>query len=100
LLLYRVSEEFYDVVSDPDCLVNLIDDPALHGEVSRLRAELAAWMSATNDPVHEVFLARGDPAVRDRFLLAQEQIERDTRLSRRAVRDAQRPQQTAAPAAQ
>ncbi|MDZ7782798.1 MAG: sulfatase-like hydrolase/transferase [Halioglobus sp.] len=35
LLRHRVPEEFYDVVSDPDCRVNLIDDPALREEMRR-----------------------------------------------------------------
>jgi N-sulfoglucosamine sulfohydrolase len=75
---HRVPEELYDVARDPDCLHNLIDDPASRAELDRLRAELEAWMKRTNDPLLESFQKRDDPAVREAYVrkLETESAER------------------------
>jgi len=65
---HRVLEELYDVARDPDCLQNLIDDPASRAELNRLRAAMAAWMKQTGDPLLESFEKRDDPAVREAFV--------------------------------
>ncbi len=45
------EDEFYDLEADPGELVNRATDPALAGEVARLRAKLADWLRATGDPL-------------------------------------------------
>jgi N-sulfoglucosamine sulfohydrolase len=74
LLTYRVLEEFYDVQSDPDCLVNLIDDPAYKQEIERYRLMLADWLQEMDDPLFAVFLNRQDPNVLMAYMKEQERI--------------------------
>jgi hypothetical protein len=45
----RTRYEFYDTIKDPGCLTNLIDEPALAGEIKGFRAELLKVMERTND---------------------------------------------------
>jgi len=47
----RPAEELYLLDSDPAELRNRIDDPALAGEVERLRIRLRELMQATDDPM-------------------------------------------------
>src|SRR4029077_397717 len=44
LYQFRVVEELYDVEHDPDCLKNLIADPAHAANLNKLRQSLAPWM--------------------------------------------------------
>ncbi len=46
---HRPAEELYDVVNDPHCLHNLIDDPALTGLKLDLSNRLDAWMKSQGD---------------------------------------------------
>jgi N-sulfoglucosamine sulfohydrolase len=46
---YRPAEELYDVVNDPHCLINLIDDPQLKEIQNDLSARLDAWMESQGD---------------------------------------------------
>jgi N-sulfoglucosamine sulfohydrolase len=78
LYQYRVVEELYDVEHDPDCLKNLIDDPAYVGQRDQLRHDLEAWMVKTGDPMLKVFRHRDDPAFREAYVAAQER-EADAR---------------------
>lgn len=50
---YRPAEELYDVVRDPHCLNNLIDDAQLADVKSELSAELDRWMQDQGDLGHE-----------------------------------------------
>ena len=68
----RVPEELYDVEQDPDCLKNLIDSPAHQEELRGLCQTLEQWMVRTDDPMLDVFRKRGDAAVREAFVAAQE----------------------------
>ncbi|MBN1911876.1 MAG: sulfatase [Pirellulales bacterium] len=68
LFRYRVPEEFYDLENDPDCLKNLIDDPAHAERIDQMRARLKAWMEKTNDPMLPAFLHRTDRAAVDEIL--------------------------------
>lgn len=43
--------ELYDVVSDPDCLKNLLGMPEHQAVYLRLRTELEHWMRQTQDPL-------------------------------------------------
>lgn len=80
LLAHRVPEEFYDVRKDPDCLVNLIDDPDYQAEIERYRAMLADWLGEIEDPLLAVFQNRQDPQVleaymREQYLITEERKE-------------------------
>lgn len=48
--LHRPAEELYDLAADPDEVVNLAADPAHARTLDELRAQLAAWRTATHDP--------------------------------------------------
>jgi N-sulfoglucosamine sulfohydrolase len=72
LYQFRVVEELYDVEHDPDCLKNLIDDPAYASQRDQLRQQLEAWMVKTSDPMLEVFRRRDDAAFRESYVAAQE----------------------------
>jgi N-sulfoglucosamine sulfohydrolase len=69
---FRVVEELYDIQHDPDCLKNLIDDPASAEQRDQLRKELEDWMVKTKDPMLEVFRRRADAAFRESYVQAQE----------------------------
>ena len=62
LFRYRVPEEFYDLAKDPDCLINLIDNPEHKTEVGLMRKKLEKWMAGTDDPMLEAFQNRDDRA--------------------------------------
>jgi N-sulfoglucosamine sulfohydrolase len=57
---FRVREELYDVDKDPNCLVNLIDDPEHQAALNRLRGSLAAWMLDTGDRAISAFNDRSN----------------------------------------
>jgi N-sulfoglucosamine sulfohydrolase len=76
----RVVEEFYDVEKDPDCLKNLINDPAHSSQLIALRQQLDDWMVKTKDPMLEVFRRKDDPAFREAYVAAQER-EADERTT-------------------
>lgn len=46
---HRPAEELYDIVKDPHCLNNLIDDPSLTGLKLDLSNRLDAWMKSQGD---------------------------------------------------
>ena len=83
---YRVLEELYDVSRDPDCLHNLIDDPAQKAELDRLRGALEAWMTRTGDPLLESFQKRDDPGVRETYVRKTEQESAERGKRRRGNR--------------
>jgi uncharacterized sulfatase len=45
----RPAEELYDVVTDPDQLHDLSQDPAHRADLERLRKDLLVWMRSTRD---------------------------------------------------
>jgi len=45
----RAPEELYDLQADPYEMRNLIDDPTLKDRLTKLRADLDAWMAANGD---------------------------------------------------
>jgi N-sulfoglucosamine sulfohydrolase len=68
--LFRVRplEEFYDLKSDPNCLRNLISDPAYSKKIQQKRKELEKWMKNYNDPLLYVYKNRGNKEkIRDRL---------------------------------
>lgn len=72
LYQFRVVEELYDVEHDPDCLKNLVNDPAYSSQRDQLRQDLDKWMVKTKDPMLEVFRKRDDAAFREAYVQAQE----------------------------
>jgi N-sulfoglucosamine sulfohydrolase len=72
LFEHRVPEELYKYATDPDALVNLIDDPKHRAERDRLSKELEAWMVRTGDPMLEVFRGRDNPQIREAYMVEVE----------------------------
>jgi len=83
LYQYRVVEELYDVQNDPDCLTNLIEEPALQQELSGLRTALEAWMVKTGDHMLGAMRQRTDPAAREAYVQQKEQEAQARRARRR-----------------
>lgn len=46
----RPREELYNVREDPGCLVNLVDSPAHHPILTKLRSTLQTYLEQTGDP--------------------------------------------------
>ncbi len=74
LLKYRVLEEFYDIQKDPDCLVNLIADPAHRHEVETHRDVLEEWLADMQDPMLAAFNGRQDPKVLAVYMQEQQAL--------------------------
>ena len=68
LFRYRVPEEFYDLQQDPDCLINLIDNPEYNTSLQKMRKRLEEWMVQTGDPMLEAFRNRDDRAIVDEVI--------------------------------
>jgi N-sulfoglucosamine sulfohydrolase len=90
MLDHRVLEEFYDIQVDPDCLVNLIGDPAYQSEIANYRAILEEWMRDTADPMFSTFVNRNDSQVLEDYMLEQNQIVLKRRAWIKAIRQSQR----------
>lgn len=94
LYQHRVVEELYDVEDDPDCLRNLIDDPARQKELARLRKALETWMVETGDHMLETFCHRDDAAAREAYVQAKEKEAEERRPRKRKRKGGQpRPRQ-------
>ena len=87
-LKYRVLEEFYDVQNDPNCLVNLISDPAYQHEISELRRDLEEWLREMKDPVLAALLGRSDPQSIATFMREQELVTQQRRAWIDAIKGA------------
>lgn len=79
----RMPEELYDIKKDPDCLHNLINEPALKKQLALLRKDLEAWMIKTNDPLLKVYQVRHQPnkALKEFYRIYPEAIEFDKNKS-------------------
>ncbi len=62
LYRYRVPEELYDVVNDPDATNNLIDNPEYKKELERLQGVLRDWMVEKEDVALSLFDNKNDEA--------------------------------------
>ena len=69
---YRVVEEMYDIENDPDCLVNLINNPDYSSDVEALRSQLAESLAAMNDPVAPLLADVTNVALREEFMRAED----------------------------
>ena len=81
---YRVVEEFFDIEKDPDNLNNLIDHPEYQDEIAAHRAQLAAFMKKTNDPLLAAFQKREDTSYLDGFV---EALQADAYRRRRVTQE-------------
>ncbi|NPA35800.1 MAG: sulfatase-like hydrolase/transferase [Chlorobi bacterium] len=58
--MYKTKEEFYDCITDPDNVHNLIDDPKYQDKIEELRQVMDNWLSETGDmaevPEKEMYL--------------------------------------------
>jgi N-sulfoglucosamine sulfohydrolase len=90
LFRYRVPEEFYDLKSDPDCLHNLINEPAHAATVKALQARLVAQMRKTEDPMLAAFLHRHDRGKVDEILVATYGPKKDERPKAKKTRNAKK----------
>ena len=70
LFRYRVTEEFYDLEKDPDCLHNLIANPEFREVIAKMQAHLVVDMERTDDPMLEAYQNKEDRAKVDAVLEA------------------------------
>ena len=75
---HRTVEELYHVASDPDCMVNLILDPAHQAIAESLRDRLLGELQRTGDPIAPLLLQRDAPEVLARYM-QRVQAEADAR---------------------
>jgi N-sulfoglucosamine sulfohydrolase len=52
---HRIQEEFYDLEKDPDCLLNLVDNPEYKVKIEEFKTRLKGNMTKTNDPLLSAF---------------------------------------------
>lgn len=57
---YRKAEELYNLVSDPDCLHNLVDDKSAQKTLTAMRSSMQQWMKQTNDPLLAMYINRNN----------------------------------------
>jgi N-sulfoglucosamine sulfohydrolase len=71
---FRAKEEFYDYVTDPNAIVNLIDSPdaEIQAEIDRHRQLLLDWMIRTEDHALEAFRNLTDDEAIEDYWLSQE----------------------------
>ena len=69
LFRYRVPEEFYDLLHDPNCLHNLIGKAEHTSTLATMQGKLVQHMKQTSDPMLDAFLNRSDRAAVDQILL-------------------------------
>jgi N-sulfoglucosamine sulfohydrolase len=97
LMEHRVVEELYYVEDDPDCLTNLISDPAHAEALAEMRGALEEWMVETGDHALEAFQGRDDPAIREAYM-AKVTAESEARKSKRPAKKGKRNAGREAPA--
>lgn len=88
LYKHRVPEELYDVANDPDCLVNLIDDPRHTKALAELRGTLETWMKETDDHCLAAFQHRDNPAAREVYVAGKEREAMERRGRKKGKRKA------------
>lgn len=85
LLKHRVLEELYDIQKDPDCLVNLIADPAYQHEAETLRDALEQWLRDMQDPMLAALLGRSDPKIMAAYMHEQQLASKERKDLNRAI---------------
>lgn len=84
LFNHRVLEELYDVAADPDCLVNLIDDPKRQRALAQLRANLADELVRINDPTAPLVVAIEDADLRKRYMAVEDERSRNAKKMKKS----------------
>ena len=69
---HRVLEELYDVQSDPDCLVNLVADPAHSEQLASLRKQLTDSLAGMSDPVAPLLADVDNAELRNSYMAAED----------------------------
>lgn len=87
LLDHRVLEEFYNIEKDPNCLVNLIADPAYQHDVDHFRDSLEDWLRKMQDPMLGAFLGRNDPKILATYMQEQQTATTNRLEWIRAIRE-------------
>lgn len=83
---HRVVEELYDVMTDPDCLNNLVKSPEHADDLAALHRILGEWMKETNDPLLEAFNHRDNSKKLDELMTAIEDVAEKRRSERRRIK--------------
>ena len=83
LMVHREVEEFYDIENDPDCLRNLVDEPAYEEELGRHRRLMRKTMTETGDHVLEAFQKKGNKAALEAYMTRVETEAKERRAKRR-----------------
>ncbi|MHC4878537.1 MAG: sulfatase family protein [Planctomycetota bacterium] len=91
LFRYRVPEELYNLKQDPDCLHNLIDDPAHAVALKALQDRLVAHMQRTSDPMLSAFLNRNDRSTVDAVMLETYGPKKDERPKSKKLKSKKNP---------
>jgi N-sulfoglucosamine sulfohydrolase len=68
LFRHRVTEEFYDIEKDPNCLINLISNPEYKPQIEAFKKKLVANMTATKDPMLKAFENMKDRSIVDQVI--------------------------------
>lgn len=79
LYRHRVPEEFYHFKSDPDALVNLVNDPDYTDELETFRKKMLEMMEKYDDPAYEAFINRNQPDVITDFMESQREKAKHTK---------------------
>jgi N-sulfoglucosamine sulfohydrolase len=69
LFRHRVPEEFYNLEKDPNCLINLIDDPKHAAALKALQTLMVVQMKKTQDPMLPAFQNRNNQAKVDEIMV-------------------------------
>ena len=92
---HRVLEELYDVRTDSDCLVNLIDTPEYESRLRELRVRLVAELERTGDPVAPVLRSIDDSSVRSAYMASEDAKKARVDAERRRKRQDSKKQKPA-----
>ena len=87
LFRYRALEELYNLEDDPNCLVNLIDDPAFKTEREKMMDQMLNYMKKTGDPLLESFEVRYDDQARKAALRKVYGADLDGKKKKRQISD-------------
>ena len=68
LFNHSLPEQFFNVRTDPDSLIDLIDNPGVKTEVQRYRQVMARFMKDSGDPMESLFANRGEKDIMTKYL--------------------------------
>ena len=79
LYQHRVVEELYDIKADPNCLNNLIEDPAHDEALTLHRRQLQTWMRNTGDAMLQIYKDRENVDKREAYIQMLERASQERR---------------------